>query len=175
MILHTFSYYLFFVSIILIYGIEIKDVLFISSPKKFMFSFLQLLFCATFGTLASFLVTKYILVPVHLAELLPITTLLIYLIFAITSSFIFYKVECKQLLKITFPIILISVAQANSILQGLQIELILCFAYLLFSLIAYTLKVRLKQTNPVKEFSGGNLIYISFAFVFIAFYGMYIS
>ena len=175
MIINSILYYMIFVPSILIYGIGMQKLTFQPSIDHLFLTFAKLLLCTLIASALSYLVTVYILAPLTLVSLMPITCLLMYLVFSLLSSLAFFKFGTKSVLEVSFPIIFISVNESTSLLQCIVVDFSMCVFFAIIMLVFCALIKRLKSTHPIKEFNTGSVIFISIAILIIAFYGANIS
>jgi Na+-translocating ferredoxin:NAD+ oxidoreductase RnfA subunit len=178
MILNSIFYYIFCCSGILIYGIGLKKLIITSKTwKSHWMNYLESSIVCALSSVGSWLVVVYILAPVQLIELTPMTCILIHLLISLVVSFIFSKCERISLLdiSISFPCVLLAVTESVSILQCLCIVLSCCTAYYLMIPIIFAIRERIKTSHPLKEFKTGALIFISIAIIMCAFFAINIS
>lgn len=178
MIFNSIFYYIFCCSGILIYGIGIKKLIITSKTwKSHWMNYLESSIVCALSSISSWLVVVYILAPVKLIELTPMSSILIHLLISLIISFIFSKCERISLLdiSISFPCVLLAVTESVSVFQCLIIVLSSCTAYYLMIPIIFAIRERIKTSHPLKEFKTGALIFISIAIIMCAFFAINIS
>lgn len=178
MIINSIFYYIFCSSGILIYGIGLKKLIITSKTwKSHWMNYLESSIVCALSSIGSWLVAVYILSPVKLIELTPISCIIIHLLISLIISFIFSKCERISLLdiSISFPCVLLAVTESVTILQCLCIVLSCCSAYYLMIPIIFAIRERIKTSHPLNEFKTGALIFISIAIIMCAFFATNIS
>ena len=178
MIFDSIIYYIFCCSGVLIYGIGLKKLIITSKTwKSHWMNYLESSLVCSLSSTVSWLVCVYVLGPVNLIELTPMSTIIIHLLFSLIISFTFSKCEKISLLdiSISFPCVLLAVTESISILQCLCIVLSCCTAYYFMIPIIFAIRERIKTSHPLKEFRTGSLIFISIAIIMCAFFATNIS
>jgi len=172
MILSTFFYYIFFSSSVLMLGIGIDKISETSffNHRSIIF-FLKVIFTIFLSTILSWLFTQYILVPLKLYELFPMTT---FFIFACISAFIeaLIRITAKKSTTefvVSFLIILLSVSESSSIIFSLVIPTSCLFSLFFTIPFVNTFKKSILSKEKYKK------NYFSILFLFLAVLIMIIS
>ena len=124
MIFSTFLYYIFFSSSVLMLGIGIDKISETSFfNNKSLIFFLKVLFTIFLSSVLSWVTTQYILLPIKLQELFPITT---FFIFACISAFVesVVRITTKKSTTefvVSFLIVMLAVSESSSIIFSLVI------------------------------------------------------
>ena len=147
-----FLYYAIYTSLVLFYGVGLIRVTQLPFHRSLEINYLiKIFFSILVTTILTWLVTMYMLLPIHMVELYPIIAFLIYI--CITTFF-------ESLVRITtgkstaefgisFLVILISVNESTSILEAM----VICFgcicSFLLMIPLVYAVgqKIYLKKEN----------------------------
>ena len=171
-------YYAFCCSGILIYGIGLKKLIINSKTWKIHWmNYLESSIVSTLSAVSSWFVSVYILAPVNIIELTPMSCIILHLLFSLIISFLFSRCEKISLLEISisFPCVLLAVSESVTIFQCIFIVLTCCTAYYLMIPIIFAIRERIKTSHPLKEFKTGALIFISIAIIMCAFFATNIS
>lgn len=124
MFFETLLYYVFFSSSLFLYGVGINRMADIGFIKRIDITFyVKLIFSISITAVLGWLVTNYILLPLEIIELFPITTFLIYI--CITTFLealirITTNKSCSEFV-LSFSIVLLSILESTSLLHTLLI------------------------------------------------------
>jgi len=123
--LHLFFYYTFFCSSVLFFGVGLNRSIEITtrSFKVNMKMMLKSVISVLLSTVFSFLITQYLLIPVKLAELFPLITLLIFLsinVFVEALVRITAKISTSEF-SISWLIIILSLYESSTLLEAVII------------------------------------------------------
>lgn len=172
MIFSTFLYYIFFSSSVLMLGIGIDKISETSFfNNKSLIFFLKVLFTIFLSSVLSWVTTQYILLPIKLQELFPITT---FFIFACISAFVesVVRITTKKSTTefvVSFLIVMLAVSESSSIIFSLIIS-VSCFISMCFTIPFIN---TFKKNILVKEKYKKN--YFTILFLFLAVLIMIIS
>ena len=164
--LDSFLYYTVFASAVLIYGIGINKTVDIGITKFEDFSFyVKSVVVIALSSIASWLMTHYILVTVNLIELYPIVT---FIVFACISSLAGEIISLKKNTSgsefaVSFLITLLSVSESTSLLDTIVIFFSCIFTLVLLIPICITFKKRVSSDGRSLDEN-----YYSFFFIFMA-------
>jgi len=166
MILETFAYYIFFASVILLYGIGINKAAALGISKNLDFAFYTKAILTIFITsILSWFINQKILIPLRLVELSP---LIIFLVFICVNSLmqtIVLIITGNKSSEFTcsYLIILLSITESCSLLNTIIINLCCMLALLILVPLCYAFKTRvLENGNKINE------KYYSLLFCFLA-------
>lgn len=163
---NAFFYYTLFASIVLVYGIGLNKVIEIGISKFHdVIFYIKASITIMITSVLSYLIVKFILVPLNLVELYP---LLCFLVFVFINTFLeaLVRITTKQTTTefiISFLIILLSISESTSLIN----TIIICLA----SYLALLLTVPFSITFKKRVCSNGNFLdnnYFSLFFIFLA-------
>lgn len=150
LVLETFLYYIFYSSVILIYGIGLNKVASFGISKNFEFAFYTKAILTIFTTSTiSWLINQKILIPLKLLELAP---LIIFLVFICVNSLLqtlVLIITGKKSSEFTssYLIILLSLSESCSLLNTLIINICCMLALLILILMCYAFKTRILENG----------------------------
>lgn len=164
-----FLYYAVYSSLVLFYGVGLIRVTQLPFHKSLEVNYIiKIFFSILTSTVLTWLVTMYMLLPIHLVELFPIVAFLIYI--CVTTFF-------EALIRITtgkstaefaisFLIILLSVNESTSILESMMIcfGCICSFLFLMPLVYAIGQRIYLKQENKLLNTS---LLFLSLVVIIL--------
>lgn len=165
-LINTLLYYTLFASVVLIYGIGINRIAEIGIAKFYdVFYYIKAVISISISSILSWLLTNYILVPLNITEIFPLTSLLL---FICVSSFMEALVRITAGISttefvISFLIILLSVSESTSILN----TIIICISSFIAMLIIIPFSITFKK----RVCSNGQFLdekYYSIFFIFLA-------
>lgn len=166
MILETILYYVFYASIVLVYGIGITKVAEVGISQNLEIAFyIKGILTIIISSTISWFVTQNLLIPLKLLELAP---LVIYLIFICVNSLlqtVIMIITGKNNTEFTvyYMIILLSIIESSSIFNTLLIILSCVLSLLLLTPLCYAFKTRLIANGHTL-----NEKYYSIFFLFLA-------
>lgn len=137
--LYTFLYYTLFSSIVLFYGIGLNQLSVIGEKQSSQIIFLLKAVLSIYSTaILTYLIVTFILVPLELVEIFPVSCLLIFIAFNSFAEGLVRLTTGTDTTEfvISFLIVLISIFQTSSILDTLLICLsCLCAIFILIPFI----------------------------------------
>ena len=172
--LEIIFFYLFSGSIILNYGVGLKQVLtFKKNPKCFFKDFFKTLFIAVFTTCLTYVLNELIFVRLGIIELYP---------FFMTVFFVAFSFGLHTLVKtkgfdltenyiVPFMIVLMSLTEGFSFVSTILICLSGVFSFYIFILLAFSLRNRFKIYGKDAGERPFFMLLISMAVIFFAVYG----
>ena len=164
--LHTFLYYTFFSSVVLIYGIGLNKIAEIGIVKfKETIFYVKCAFTIISSSVISWLMTYYLLVPLKITELFPLVCFIVY---ACISTFPGSVVRLTRgritsEFAVSYLVVLLSIAESSSLL----FTLFICLSSLLSMLIIIPFSLTFRR----RVCSNGRLLdekYYSLYFMFLA-------
>ena len=164
--LHTFLYYTFFSSVVLIYGIGLNKIAEIGIVKfKETIFYVKCAFTIISSSVISWLMTYYLLVPLKITELFPLVCFIVY---ACISTFLgsIVRLTTERITSefaVSYLVVLLSIAESSSLL----FTLFICLSSLLSMLIIIPFSLTFRR----RVCSNGRLLdekYYSLYFMFLA-------
>ena len=163
--LHTFLYYSFFASAVLFYGISNYYVTITQfSHKKSIIYFVKILMNIFITSTLAWLVTYYILMQIHLEDIFPLVTLLLYVCVSAFLEALIRLTAGKSTSEFLFSylVILLSVMESTSIVNTLVISASCIVSVIIMIPLIVSFGKRLKRESNNQDYFYGRL------FIFMA-------
>jgi len=178
MLFSSLIFYFFIASIILVYGVGIKELLLvIDRPKNVLLYSLKTFLTTTFSVMLSWVVTTYILAEKNLTDIYPFFLLFITLGFSILFSYLIkliFKIDIKEF-SLTFLISLISINESVSFFSAISICVASTLCFYILIPILYSIKKRISISSAHIDIKTGFLILFSIALFLIVVFSYNIS
>lgn len=164
----TILYYVFFSSIVFVYGIGIERSIVLSKKQHdIMLKALKMMICVSSTTALSYMVVCWLLVPVDLAELYPFVVILFFLAISVFVEAIIRitaKISAVESV-ITLMFIFIGLSESNSFGESVFISILCVFAF--FMIIPFIIAItRRNELNGRKqEYEKNGFLLISIVIV----------
>lgn len=169
----TLFFYIISASVILIYGVGVKDLIqTVDNPKNVVLFFLKTLFSVIFIVLISWPILTFVFAQNNISDIFPFFLLFITILFSILFSFfikLVLKIEIKEF-SLSFLIAFISINEGFSLPNALFIAIAATIAFYILIPIFYSIKNRINLSTANIDFKSFSLILLSIAlFLFIMF------
>ncbi len=171
MIVSTILYYVLSASVFLLYGVGLSNLVSQSDNYgSFMLTCIKALITSTTTVLVSYLIVNALLAPVHLSELYPLVTVIVFVIFsAVIEVFIGIGLQ-NSITEFGVPLlcVLLALNEARSIGYAFIIVSACVMAFYVLFGIQLAMRNRFSMFAPSLGLRVYSLILISFAIVLIA-------
>ncbi len=145
-----FFYYVFFASVVFVYGIGMNRAFMISEhPRKLFNGALKMFISVSSSTAISYLVASRVLLPVHLTEIYPLVAVLIFSAISIFIESVIRITTKKSASEYTVSIlsVLLGINEGATILEAVLVSCFCICAFLISIFVLYT--IRKKFSNKV--------------------------
>lgn len=174
----TLFFYIFSASVILVYGVGIKDLIQASEkPKDFLLYFLKTFFTVIFSVILTWLLTKYVFSKNNLTDLFPFFLVFICISFCILFSFLInliFKKDIKEF-SLSFLISFISVNEGFSLVNAIFIAIASSLSFYLLIPVLYSIKKRINSSTANSHLKSTALVLLSIALLLMILFAFNIS
>ncbi|MCQ2593058.1 MAG: hypothetical protein MJ188_09780 [Treponema sp.] len=163
--LNTFFYYTFFASGVLFYGIGLNQAteFTVLTEKRFAYV-IKILLSIFLSTILSWVVTSLILVPIHLVEIFPIVTFLIYICITAFIEALIRLTTGKSTTEFIFSylVVLLSIYESTTIVDAIIISgsCILALIILMPFILAFKTRIT-NDFNDIEKYFCKFLFFLS--------------
>lgn len=166
----TFFYYIFFSSVLLIYGIGIERSVTLSKKKHdILIKAVKMLICVSSTSALSYLIVNGVLIPADLGELYPFIVILFFLAISVFIEAIIritIKISAVES-GISLMFIFIGLTESNNFGECVYISCLSIFSFLFSIPFAISISRRMELNGRKQEFEKNSFILISFAIVML--------
>ncbi len=178
MILNSFIFYIFFCSAVLIYGIGInRQTEASASGSNMILNAIKTYSCVVITVVITFLISKALLIPIGLAELFPLVSLLIFLSFSVFIEILINITAGRSVAEyaVSFLTILLSLNEGLTLVESIMISLgCLTSFYLLIPVLSAMLN-RVETVRNLEELQKKTIVFFCMIVIMIALYSLNIS
>ena len=163
-------YYLFYSSVILIYGIGInRATLLCENPENMFLKFIKMLISVCGTAVITYIIVSKILIKRNLAELFPLVAIFVYSCISIFLEALIRLTAKKNTadFAVSFLITLLAVNESNSLLQCFLICVLSTTAFFVFIPFLYAIRKRIEISYPSRYFKNSSLIFISIGVIIV--------
>jgi Na+-translocating ferredoxin:NAD+ oxidoreductase RnfA subunit len=174
----SLQYYLFYCSIVLLYGIGLNHATAAAKkPSLWLLHFTKAIITVPVTTVLSWLFIKVILTPCRLSELYPLVCILIFIAVSVFSEIFIRITTGKSTAEFTvsFLSVLLSINEGSSLFFAFIISLFCVLSFYLLLPFIYALNKRIEVTGAISDFKKNILILLSLAAVMIILDGWNVS
>ena len=171
MYFHILITYLFVTSAVLFYGIEIgRTIQIATSHEKIDFKvYLKIFSSVIISSILSFLVTDCLLIPLHLGELFPLLTIIIFLCI---NTFIEAMIRLTAGIStsefaVSWLIVYLSVSESTSLLESLLISVSCCLSFVILHPIVCSFQKRMHDHTDDNKEKMNVFLFVSIAVLII--------
>lgn len=168
--LSTILYYVFYCSIVLVYGIGIERAITLSKKQHdIMIKALKMMICVSSTSALSYMVVYWLLVPVDLAELYPFVVILFFLVISVFVEAIIRitaKISAVES-GITLMFIFISLTESNSFGECVFISVLCVAAFFLIIPFAIAITRRNNLNGRKQEYEKNGFLLITIVIVML--------
>lgn len=165
-----FFYYLFYSSIVIVYGIGInRATILCENPKDMFLKFMKMLVSVCGTAVITYTIVSKLLIKHNLAELFPVIAIFLYSCISVFIEAIIRLTAKKNTadFAVSFLIILLSVNESSSLLQCFIICILSTISFYVFIPFLYSIRKRIEIAYPSKYFKNSSLLFISIGVIII--------
>lgn len=166
-----FFYYALYTSAVLIYGIGINRATIISEkPENYALLFVKMLITVISSAVLTYIIDLYLLIPVHLTELFPFVSVLIFSgvsVFIESIIRITSKTNAAEL-AVSLLTVILAVNESISLEQCVIISCFCTLSFYIFVPFLYAIQKRIEITRPATDFRNSSLLIISIALIILS-------
>lgn len=166
----TFFYYVFFSSVILIYGIGIERSIVLSKKRNdLLIKGVKMLLCVSSTSALSYLIVNGILIPADLGELYPFVVILFFLSISVfVEAIIRITVKISAVESgISLMFVFLGLTESNSFAECVYISCLSIFTFFISIPFAVSISHRMELNGHKQEFEKNSFILLSFAVVML--------
>ena len=170
-------YYLFFTSVVFVYGVGINRALTISEhPRKLFNGALKMFISVSSSTAISYMVASRVLLPVHLTEAYPVVAVLVFSTISIFIESVVRITTKKSAAEYTVSIlsVLLGIAEGSSVLEAVMVSCLCVFSFLLSIFVLYVIRKKFSNRTALVLISV-SVILLALHFVNVSWFSVFIG
>ena len=176
----TIFYYIFFSSVVLIYGVGLNDAtIMCTSTSELRMNFVKIVASIIGTACLSWVIIKYFLIPLNLTELYPLVAVLIFLAISIFLEMMIRITTRRTTADFNFSmlIIILTLNESVSIIDVLLISASSLIAFFIVLPILYVIKAKfhLIDQNDNRSVNSRSILLISLAVLIVVLYAATVS
>ncbi len=171
-------YYFFYSSAVLLYGIGLKrTVIPAATTGHWMLSYFKVLISTSFSGFICWLITRYLLVPVRMTELMPFICVLIVLAFSVFFEALIRITAKTSTAEISVSLlsVILAVNESSSMLEATFFSACCISAFFLYTPVLSTIQKRISFSGHSRYFKSGSLLFITVAVILIVLFSWDVS